>query len=378
MKTFEGGNRRVIFLYNSFSKGGLESVVCTLSEELLKTGFKPTFVFNNLAENHVNIPDGVDLHVIGGYSPLPLTSIKSGLEITKAFCVARNELKRIKRLYPNSVYVACGDMRSAWLALSVGARPLVFWLHISPKSVFASSKKWLLNRFVFLKADKVVVLCKSMADELDELLGNRVRDKTIIIQNPLTIAPLDGLYAPGTHRFVYVGRLDEHQKKISRILKALSKMTCRDWSLVIIGDGPDKEYLQKLAIDLNIGGNIEWAGWQSDPWKYIKENFGGVEALLLTSDYEGYGMVLVEAMANGIPCISTDCPTGPRDIIRNGENGFLISLSSEDAIVEELRKALEVILNGQKTFDSFSMKRSSLDFSSEAVVQKWLYILENT
>lgn len=135
MKTFEGGNRRVLFLYNSFSKGGLVSVVCALSEELLEIGFKPTFVVNNLAENHVNIPDGVDLHVIGGYSPLPLTSIKSGLEITKAFCVARNELKRIKRLYPNSVYVACGDMRSAWLALSVGAKPLVFWLHISPKSV---------------------------------------------------------------------------------------------------------------------------------------------------------------------------------------------------------------------------------------------------
>jgi len=366
MKTFEGGNRRVLFLYNSFSKGGLVSVVCALSEELLEIGFKPTFVVNNLAENHVNIPDGVDLHVIGGYSPLPLTSIKSGLEITKAFCVARNELKRIKRLYPNSVYVACGDMRSAWLALSVGAKPLVFWLHISPKSVFASSKKWLLNRFVFLKADKVVVLCKSMAEELDELLGIRVRNKTIIIQNPLTIKPLDSLYAPGTHRFVYVGRLDEHQKKISRILNSLSKKRSRNWSLVIIGDGSDKEYLHKLAIDLNIGGNIEWGGWQSDPWYYIKKK-GGAEALLLVSDYEGFPTVLVEVMANGIPCISTDCPTGPRDIIRDGENGFLISLSSDDAVVEELRKALEVILKGQKTFDSFSIKRPSLDFGYEAV-----------
>ena len=368
------GKKVVVFLIASYERGGMETVLNTVARDLLEQGVDVVYILGKVRANNLAFPDGVKIHVVGDYiEPSDRTALKLASSIVKC----RKKLISLSEIYRGATFVAA-DMFWGWLSVSVRLNPLYLWLHFSITKLFASSRTWRVNRRLFRHVDKIVVLGKSMQEEISDLLGPSMLEKTVVIPNPLSIISHDKLYAPGSKRFIYVGRLDNKSKRIDRILKAFSILKDESWRLVIIGNGPHREYLVELAESLGVNNKIVWAGWQSDPWKYIKDNFGGVEALLLTSDYEGYGMVLVEAMANGIPCISTDCPTGPRDIIRNGENGFLISLSSEDAIVEELRKALEVILNGQKTFDSFSMKRSSLDFSSEAVVQKWLYILENT
>jgi UDP-D-galactose:(glucosyl)LPS alpha-1,6-D-galactosyltransferase len=83
------------------------------------------------------------------------------------------------------------------------------------------------------------------------------------------------------------------------------------------------ERCQAYGRELGIDERIVWHGWQADPWGYVRERIGPVSALLLTSAFEGFGMTLVEAMSYGIYCISSDCPSGPADIIREGVNGKL-------------------------------------------------------
>lgn len=123
--------------------------------------------------------------------------------------------------------------------------------------------------------------------------------------------------------FLYVGRMKfEGQKRIKDLLDGLSRAE-GDWRLHVIGDGSDFEKCQKYGQDLGIGERITWHGWQGSPWDVVKKEIKNVTALLLTSSFEGFPMTLLEAMSYGIPCISSDCMSGPRDMIQPGINGEL-------------------------------------------------------
>jgi len=156
---------------------------------------------------------------------------------------------------------------------------------------------------------------------------------------------------------------------------ALSSVGYENFELVVVGDGEDKEELQNLATQIGVGDHIIWAGWQPDPWGYVN-SIGGVEALLLTSDYEGYPTVLVEAMANGIPCLAVDCPTGPSDIIEDGVNGILIPLTSDEEIIERLREVFEGFLEGKFVFDEEKIRNSVVKHDPSVVVEKWIELIE--
>jgi len=207
-------------------------------------------------------------------------------------------------------------------------------------------------------------------------VGEDVLNKVIVIYNPLTTLHTYNLYAPGSRRFLYVGRLDNEQKRVDRLLKALSNFRDEGFKLTIIGNGKDREKLVSLSNELGIADKIEWAGWQSDPWEYIK-NTGGAEALILTSDYEGFPAVIVEAMANGIPCISTDCPVGPSDIIQDELNGVIIPMSDDPTIVKSLTDVIKRFLDGSLSFDISLVKQSADKNKPEIVADKWLELMDH-
>ena len=109
-----------------------------------------------------------------------------------------------------------------------------------------------------------------------------------------------------------------------------------DWQLDLIGDGSKSEIksIESFIQQLNIGKRVNLRGWSASPWDLVINP----TAILLTSKYEGFGMTLAEACARGIPCISSDCPVGPRDIITNGVNGFLYPPGDIDRLSKALNK----------------------------------------
>lgn len=126
-------------------------------------------------------------------------------------------------------------------------------------------------------------------------------------------------------RFVYVGRiLFGGQKNLKELIDGIATWHRKDWLMSFFGTGPDiakcKEYIHKQYPQIE--NQFEWNGWYKDPWNKIKS----ANALILTSKIEGLPMVLLEAMSRGLPCISSNCKTGPNDIIENGVNGYLYNL----------------------------------------------------
>uniref|UniRef100_A0A182SZJ6 Glycosyl transferase family 1 domain-containing protein n=1 Tax=Anopheles maculatus TaxID=74869 RepID=A0A182SZJ6_9DIPT len=131
------------------------------------------------------------------------------------------------------------------------------------------------------------------------------------------------------------GFLRRRQKRLKDLLDSLVALQ-GEWRLHVVGDGADLFQCQQYAEKLGFAGRVLWHGWQARPWLYAKTNIGDLKALVLTSAFEGLPMTLLEAMAHGVYCVSSDCPTGPADVI-DGINGRLYPVKQQ----AELTKILQ-------------------------------------
>lgn len=170
--------------------------------------------------------------------------------------------------------------------------------------------------------------------------------------------------------FVSAGRLT-YQKGYERLLEAWS-MICReieDWKLVIVGDGELKSSLFEKKDKLELK-NIEFKGQVTDVEKYYKE----ASAYVLSSVYEGFPMVILEAQSNGLPVIAFDCKTGPRDLVENEKNGYLIE---DGNIALFANKMLEFSKNKIKAeVMSENAKNNVKKYSLETIISQWVSLIE--
>lgn len=178
---------------------------------------------------------------------------------------------------------------------------------------------------------KEQMMARGIADQNITIIYNPVSRKTDIIPQPEDSQPAT---------FLYVGRMKfEGQKRIKDLLDGLSRAE-GEWRLHVIGDGSDFQKCQDYGQELGIAHRITWHGWQISPWEVVKLDIKNVSALLLTSSFEGFPMTLLEAMSYGIPCISSDCMSGPRDMIQPGVNGDLYPPGDIDRFVSLLKHTI--------------------------------------
>lgn len=162
-------------------------------------------------------------------------------------------------------------------------------------------------------------------------------------------------------KILFVGRLSNHEKRLDVLFKALSLLD-KDWELDIFGSGQDEDELRNLAIKLNVNGNINWLGWVENPWKIIDST----TVLVLTSDFEGFAMVLIEALGRGIPVISSDC-SGSTDIIENNKNGWMFKKGDYEQlyiVLKNIQSNMNLLPNSDDCIKSVEM------FSVNNVVDK--------
>ncbi|MGK7247330.1 lipopolysaccharide 1,6-galactosyltransferase [Buttiauxella agrestis] len=197
-----------------------------------------------------------------------------------------------------------------------------------------------------------------------QILARGVPEKRIsLIYNPVTRQNIT-IPAPAENEvatFLYMGRMKfEGQKRIKDLLDGLASVD-GPWKLHVIGDGSDFQKCQSYGRELQIDDKIIWHGWQEKPWELVQNEIQKVSALLLTSSFEGFGMVLLEAMSYGIPCISANCTAGPEDIIKEGVNGFLYPPSELNKFIFHLNQQVNHLI----VFDSQAVKHSISMFYSE-------------
>jgi glycosyltransferase involved in cell wall biosynthesis len=136
---------------------------------------------------------------------------------------------------------------------------------------------------------------------------------------------------------LYVGRISNRQKRVDIFVNALAKLRGQvEFRAVIVGSGEDEAAILKLIHSQHLEDVVSIAGATSDPFPYYRS----ADVFVLCSDYEGFGNVLVEAMACGLPVVATDCPSGPAEVLAAGKYGVLVPRGDSAAIAGALSKIL--------------------------------------
>lgn len=169
-----------------------------------------------------------------------------------------------------------------------------------------------------------------------------------------------------------IGRMTEAKRQwimIDLWNKIVNEHHIKDWQLHLVGDGNLYEQLNNNIVSLGLQDYVKILPPVRDVERYYKS----ASVFMLTSHSEGFGMVLLEAISFGLPCITYDCPSGPRDIVEDGVNGYLIPMDDFDAL--ELA-TVELLSDPEKIYKfangAFS---TSLKWNDEAVLNKWKKIL---
>ena len=214
------------------------------------------------------------------------------------------------------------------------------------------------------KLDAFVVLTQDDKEKWPELNNMNV------ISNPLPFYPNEESTCQ-QKKMISVGRYS-HEKGFDRLVKAWAIVTesYSDWTLHIYGSGDSNE-LQKQIQELGIEKNTLIHGATSE----IVEKYKESSIYLLTSRFEGFGMVLAEAMACGVPCISFDCPYGPRNIITNNEDGILVE---NDNIIEFAKQIKYLIENPNKRIEMGKKARNNIKrLMVENIATQWQTLFDN-
>jgi glycosyltransferase involved in cell wall biosynthesis len=153
------------------------------------------------------------------------------------------------------------------------------------------------------------------------------------------------------------------QKDFPLLLRAFArvKRQANDTKLILLGDGPDRRELRSLAKDLNIEGGVDMPGFVSNPYAYLSR----ASLFVLSSIHEGLPTVLVEALACGCPVVSTNCPSGPDEILEGGTWGPLVPVGDVSALAQAMITTLE------SPPDAAQLKQRAESFSVDAAVDRY-------
>lgn len=194
---------------------------------------------------------------------------------------------------------------------------------------------------LYPRADARLAVSEGVADDLARL-GGLDRRSVVVIHNPIA-PPQPGLDSRGINwtrggaRILAVGNLIP-VKNYPLLFAAFARLIeTRPASLVILGEGAQRSELESLAMMLGIASFITLPGAMPDPAPY----YATADVLVLSSDSEGFGNVLVEAMHHGLTVVSTDCPTGPREILDGGRFGCLTPCGDADALAAAIAQACD-------------------------------------
>lgn len=277
----------------------------------------------------------------------------------------------VKAIAPDVISVCDDGLKGFFLPIILG-KPckMIYERHVSKEIEKANDHfnlvQWVKRKLTFNLMyfggrfyDKFVVLTKGNLNEWP--LKN-----TTVINNPLSFPDNVASSSLNTNIVLAVGRHD-YQKGYERLLKAWSKITKQhpDWQLHIYGKRNPEIKLDQLANSLNIDHTVSFF----DPVKNISAVYQGSAIFALSSRYEGFGMVLTEAMIHGVPCVSFDCPYGPSDIIDHNENGLLISNGDIDKFSNALSKLISDDTLRIEMGKAAKVKASY--FKAEKILNEW-------
>lgn len=243
----------------------------------------------------------------------------------------------------------------------------IVWLHLSYNTL--KIRKQIDKKLSIY--DKIIVIADDMEKEIlearkdlnniykiDNFIDYQEIDKKLNEDSKLNFN-LNQKY------FLTVCRLEERQKDVKTLIEAFSLYKGEE-KLIIAGDGPDKKVLEDLCVKKNIKDKVIFLGMIDNPFPLMKN----AKAFILSSKVEGFGLVLVEALYCGTKVISSNCPTGPSQILLNGEVGELFEVGN----VKELINKLEIIFN--KEYKKDKIEETLNRYTKENFIRNFRMVIE--
>jgi glycosyltransferase involved in cell wall biosynthesis len=225
-------------------------------------------------------------------------------------------------------------------------------------------------------SDGIIAVSKGVAEDTAHMSGIPL-EQIRVIYNPVVTPDLPvkaeepvshPWFAAGEPPIILgTGRL-MYQKDFATLIRAFAKVRQHRASrLVIIGGEPvQKAELEALIQELHLEADAQLPGFASNPYAYMSK----AAVFALSSKYEGFGNVLVEAMATGTPVVSTDCESGPAEILENGKYGKLVPVSNPDALAEAIIATLD------HPIDSKILQERSQEFTTDKIATQYLEFID--
>lgn len=237
------------------------------------------------------------------------------------------------------IIIACGALfypMAVIAARKTGVKSIC-WEHTDPNNKSDYNFQDIARRFGAKRSDANVVLTRSA---LQVYQSRFPKANNLQIYNPIdpSLLSCNFDYDLNSRRIISVGRL-RPQKNFSRLLDIAVEVLkdCPEWEWDIFGEGPLRDQLEAKRNDLGLEKQVHFCGQVPD----LYERYHNYSFMVMTSDYEGFPMTLLEGAANKLPLVAFDVPTGPSEIIENGKNGFLHKNGDIEGMVCSIRKLIE-------------------------------------
>jgi len=362
--------RRIAIFIKQLSMGGLERIMVRLANEFAGRGHRVDLVLAK-DEGPLSCEVASEVRIVA-------------LESYRMWWALPSLLQYLRRSQPDSFMAAGWQVNSiatwarllSWtpfrLVLSVRS-------HITQQS--RNSDVWYapFNPFAvkifYPLADAIVAVSRGVLEDLStvssaaaengQVIYNPVVDQNLLaksqedVSHPWLSQKQDVPVLLGVGRFV-------HQKNFALLLRAFAEVSRdREVRLIMVGDGEERDKLEELIQKLDIQNRVDFVGFEKNPYRYMAR----ASLLVMTSRFEGLPSVLVEALACGCPIVSTDCPSGPREILEEGRWGRLVPVDDQEALVEAINESL----NEER--DPERLRQRATDFSVDRAVESYLNVL---
>lgn len=364
-------NRRqkIMFVIPIVGGGGAERVLLYLMEELKSEKWdKILITFDEIEYYKKEIPNDVKIIIL---------KKKRSIDFFKLIFSLAQIIKQEKPDIVNS-HLTYANILSLLSAMVSGYRgPIILNEHNFMSINLRQEKYFFIKKTLIKKlyprAAAVISVSKGARDDL--IKNFRVRpEKCLTIYNPVDIERIEKMTSePIDHPWftenipliISCGRLTK-QKNYPLLLKAV-KLTSqeRDVRLVVMGDGELKSELESLALKMGLANRVEFLGFRSNPFKYLAR----AHVFVLSSSWEGFGNVIIEAMTCGVPVISTRCPAGPDEIIMDGKNGILVDVDNAEALSKGILRLLADVELRKKLI--IEGKARAKDFQVEKIISQY-------
>ncbi len=368
---------KVLFVCYDLKDGGSPQVLSSILRHLHRDAFDPVLVTYSTARVYP-VPQGITEHILqveGGGSLV--RKLRSNL-------IAVFRLRRVLRQELPDVAVGMGGMTNWALILASKLTREKMGIIIGEHGAGALEVRndratvrviSLLNRFLYPLADRIIAISGGVRDYLvDGLMLSE--EKIVSITNPIDIGRIQQLSQEQVdhpwlvHKdkpvILWVGRIVA-VKGLPYLVGAFERVLKQmDARLMIVGEGPECSAIRNLVEQKGLHEKVHFAGYQGNPYRYMRRcdvftfsSLGG----------EAFGLVLAEAMACGLPVVSTDCVAGPAEVLQNGKCGILVPVADEDSLAKGI---LSILTNPslRKQLVSAATERVA-DFGPERVVASY-------